>query len=282
MVRDGCTYQILFAEEFGYILPLMFTEATYSDMLIITTAILVVLPSLYLVFYHLRHNLQFDTLFILISSFSLGTSYIVGEFVDEYWLFYFCAFLISSIWLRIGYEDIRSSNTQSLKLKQELKDISMTYINDVSGNERFAESDQALAPLLDSELEQTKSLAIGGDSDSLEGKPSKPTVKNRELVDRAISFIKANFNSEIEIAEIANYTGVSDSYLIRTFKKVKGKTINQYVTCYRVQRAQKLLKNHTVVETSRAVGFKNPSYFSTVFKKQIGMSPLHYQQQLYD
>ncbi|WP_158970441.1 helix-turn-helix transcriptional regulator [Paraglaciecola sp. L3A3] len=282
MVRDGCTYQILFPIEYGSLLPLMFTEATYSDMLMITTAVLLVFPSVYLIYYHLRHNLQANTLMILLSTLVLGGSYIIGEVFDLYWLFYAVAFLLSVFWLSLGYEDIQSVKKQAEELKQELNDILLVNPKVIPTQDRRVANHQSLeTPLQDEDFEQLYHTNTGDTVGLTKADSNQPTIKNRELVDKAISYIKANFNKEIELAAIAHYTKVSDSYLIRTFKKVTGKTINQYITCYRLQRAQQLLKNHSVVETSHAVGFKNASYFSTVFKKHTGLSPLHYQQKLH-
>jgi AraC-like DNA-binding protein len=106
----------------------------------------------------------------------------------------------------------------------------------------------------------------------------RPTKGNKKLVDKAIRYIKTHYYKEIELAEIAHFTEVSDSYLIRTFKKVTGKTLNQYITSYRIQQAKYFLKDKSVKETANAVGFKNSSYFSNVFKKTTGLSPLQFQK----
>ncbi|MGJ8693380.1 MAG: helix-turn-helix transcriptional regulator [Thalassotalea sp.] len=107
-----------------------------------------------------------------------------------------------------------------------------------------------------------------------------PTKKNKELVDKAILFIKINYFKELDLTELANQMEVSDSYLIRTFKKVMNETPNHYITNYRVQQAKLLLKNHSVQETSKAVGFNSSSYFGRVFKTQTGLSPMQFQKQL--
>lgn len=265
MVRDGCTLQILFSQKYGYMLPLMFTEATYSDILIIVTTALLVFPSLFLIHFHLHHNRQMSTLIILSSSLFLGVVYIGGEILNLYWPFYLGSLVTVFSWVKVIYLDIRST---PLIIDSLLNCHPLAHNNaSVSDAPVFGSREIIGNNLLNDEIEFS---AIAGKT---------PTIKNRELADKAISYIKANFNREMELPEIASYVDVSDSYLIRTFKKVTGKTINQYITSYRVQQAQRLLKKHSVVETSLAVGFKSPSYFSTVFKKSTGLSPLQFQNQ---
>lgn len=67
-------------------------------------------------------------------------------------------------------------------------------------------------------------------------------------------------------------------YLCQVFKKYADTTISHYIQQLRVQRAKYLLKHSakSVKEIAREVGYPEPFYFSRVFKKIEGVSPLHY------
>lgn len=64
---------------------------------------------------------------------------------------------------------------------------------------------------------------------------------------------------------------MSPNYLRSLFKEATGKTILEYNTEMRLQRAAELLKNkkNKVREVSLAVGYENVSYFGVVFQKKI-------------
>ncbi|MCF2946538.1 helix-turn-helix domain-containing protein [Paraglaciecola aquimarina] len=256
VVRDGSGQNIIFGPEYGNILLLLITQATYSDVLIIASTALLVFPNLYLFFYHVRREPQLETLYVLVSSLLLGLLFIIGDMTYQYWLFFLGSYITVVCWYWLVYQDIRTMKNQAASLKNELRSIHRTT---------------QPSNISDSDLKEVKELDYVV--------TNQTSAKNRELVDKTIGFIKANFNKDLELTEIAKYTQVSDSYLIRVFKKVTGKTINQYITSYRIQQAKKLLSRHSVIETSIAVGFKSPSYFSTVFKKSTGLTPVQFKQQ---
>ena len=105
-----------------------------------------------------------------------------------------------------------------------------------------------------------------------------PEQKKSELVERAKAFIAEHHQESIGVGDVAAHLSVSQSYLMAVFKKNVGITINQYLTGLRIEKAQILLRTTTVTETAFEVGFNNSNYFSTVFKRQTGMTPKDYQK----
>ena len=75
--------------------------------------------------------------------------------------------------------------------------------------------------------------------------------------------------------EIASYTGRSLATFKRDFKKVSDLTPEKWLIRKRLEVAYRLIKeeHRKVVEVYAEVGFKNPSHFSTAFKKQYGIPP---------
>jgi AraC-like DNA-binding protein len=75
-----------------------------------------------------------------------------------------------------------------------------------------------------------------------------------------------------EMAKIAN---MSKFHFIREFKKAVGITPWQYVIQRKITIAKELLHNHskTIKQIAYEVGFSDPDYFSTIFKKRTGLKP---------
>lgn len=67
-------------------------------------------------------------------------------------------------------------------------------------------------------------------------------------------------------------------YLGQLFKKETGLSLNDYINKVRINKAKKLLKETgaMVYEIADQVGFSDSQYFSTVFKKIVGVSPKEY------
>lgn len=105
-----------------------------------------------------------------------------------------------------------------------------------------------------------------------------PIKRSAKIVEQTKQVIADRFDQNIEAAELASTANVSESYLMRSFKKETGQTIKQYLTDYRMNKAKILLLELSVTDTAFAVGFNNSNYFSTVFKKYTGFTPQQYQQ----
>ncbi len=90
-----------------------------------------------------------------------------------------------------------------------------------------------------------------------------------------IDFLNENYMRELTTEDMAHYTGRSLASFKRDFKKVSDTTPERWLTRKRLQIAYDLIqeKKQKMVDICYKVGFKNPSHFSTAFKKQYGMTP---------
>ncbi len=80
----------------------------------------------------------------------------------------------------------------------------------------------------------------------------------------------------------AAQVGVSGSYLSSVFSREAGKTFVEYLTGKRMKEACRLLretKDHTA-EIAAAVGYRDPHYFSYVFRKTMGYSTKEYRSRM--
>jgi AraC-like DNA-binding protein len=82
----------------------------------------------------------------------------------------------------------------------------------------------------------------------------------------------------ISISRIAAALGISSGHLGRLFKKIQGVTFEQHLMQVRVEAAKRKLLQplDSVAQVSELCGFKDPTYFSRVFRKIAGCSPTDY------
>lgn len=98
------------------------------------------------------------------------------------------------------------------------------------------------------------------------------------IVQRTLTYINLNLSTPLTVGKIAEEMGLSPDHLTRLCKKEVGVSLITYMNKRRIHASLKLLNTTelTVEEIGELVGFSNASYFFTVFKKEIGMSPKQY------
>ncbi|MBU5595360.1 AraC family transcriptional regulator [Amphibacillus sp. MSJ-3] len=104
-----------------------------------------------------------------------------------------------------------------------------------------------------------------------------------EKIVRAVMGICQNNETKLTSEEISKHLHLNYSYISTVFKKVTGKTINQYQNELMVERAITLFNqtDANITEVSERLHFSNPFYFSRVFKQVTGISPSLYLKQGY-
>lgn len=105
------------------------------------------------------------------------------------------------------------------------------------------------------------------------------TSVDKKIYD-VVSYIGNNYMHDITLPLLSDQFHVSKSHLSRTFKKVTGLTIVEYLNAVRIGHAQKLLRN-TSISISKIcfdTGFNNISHFNRTFKKVTGYSPTEFRK----
>ena len=122
-------------------------------------------------------------------------------------------------------------------------------------------------------LEETEKK-LGGKQEKEKDSGKIPNL----FVQKAADYIKLNYSEKISIKEIADQLYLSPNYLSELFKKHTGKTISEYLTEYRLEKACQLLDHaeYRVGDVSGMVGIHDGRYFSNMFKKKYGMTPTEY------
>ena len=118
--------------------------------------------------------------------------------------------------------------------------------------------------------------------DMLELEYLKNKVKNEEtLTDKIIRYLKQNHTRNINSEEISSVFGCSRSKWSREFNKAVGMSLREYINKLRVEDAKTLLLNSrlSVTEIAYSVGFSDSNYFTNIFKKYTGLSPMSFRKQ---
>ena len=105
--------------------------------------------------------------------------------------------------------------------------------------------------------------------------------KYTEIIEKAKIYIQENYqNEEMSLQSVASNVNVSSNHFSAIFRKETGETFIDYLTEVRMNKAKDLL-TCTSMKTSEIgfeVGYRDPHYFSYIFKKMVGMSPKEYRR----
>ena len=97
-----------------------------------------------------------------------------------------------------------------------------------------------------------------------------------------LEIIDQNFtNDDFTIQDICENAGISRMNLHRKIKKRSGKSTSEYIRDLRLEKAMGLLINDpdlNIAEIAFEVGFKDPNYFTRLFKDVYGKPPSSFQK----
>ena len=91
-------------------------------------------------------------------------------------------------------------------------------------------------------------------------------------------YLEKHFGEPTQVHEAAHLCGMSESHFMSLFKWATGQSFMAYLNHCRIERAQTLLAmtDKPVSDISQEMGFCDQSYFGTVFRKLVGMTPAGY------
>ena len=106
---------------------------------------------------------------------------------------------------------------------------------------------------------------------------SQPGGESRrsEMVKEAVSYLRAHFADPVTVDELCAHVGFSKYYFCREFKAFTGRTVVDYLNFLRCSNARRLIASgrYNVSESAAMSGFKSLSYFSRVYRRQMGILP---------
>lgn len=102
---------------------------------------------------------------------------------------------------------------------------------------------------------------------------------HRQICESILNYIRQNYsNNELCLNDVADYVNVSPSHISAIFKKSTGQNISDTITSIRIDTACQMLRHPSLSlkEISEKIGYTNQYYFSSCFKKKMGISPSEY------
>ncbi|BFT74581.1 response regulator [Paenibacillus sp. P36] len=100
------------------------------------------------------------------------------------------------------------------------------------------------------------------------------------ITHKAMEYIQNNYKNDVSLQDVAEFAGVSSSYISRVFKEECQMGITEYLNHVRVEHAKQYMEygELKLKDIVNDVGFNNYNYFFKVFKEMTGMTPLEYEQ----
>lgn len=123
-------------------------------------------------------------------------------------------------------------------------------------------------------------LSLIAESAHIEEKGEADKADN--YVRRATEFILSNYCNPIKVTDVADYVCINRSYLYTLFKNAMGISPQQFLTTFRISKAQELLELTSLPIESIALscGYSDPLVFAKSFKQIKKMSPSAYRKEM--
>jgi len=100
------------------------------------------------------------------------------------------------------------------------------------------------------------------------------------FTDNVVAYINRHRSEDITSEDICHRFSCSRSYMSGCFNRDRGMTVREYITTLRIEDAKQLLKfsNISITEIAMTVGYTDSNYFTTLFKRKVGITPSAYRK----
>jgi two-component system, response regulator YesN len=131
-------------------------------------------------------------------------------------------------------------------------------------------------------MEQLREQAYKIVSGALAYRDSQPNGQYKNLIRQAKEHIEQYYTDpNLSLNEVAVQVNLSASHFSVVFSQETGQTFKEYLTEIRINKAKELLRMTSLraADIAYQVGYNDPHYFSSVFKKNTGLSPIEFRSQ---
>ena len=132
-------------------------------------------------------------------------------------------------------------------------------------------------------IEQLREQAYKILTSALAYRDSQPNGQYKNLIRQAKEYLEQHYmNPILSLNEVAAQANLSYSHFSVVFSQETGQTFKEYLTEIRINKAKELLRMTALrsADIAYQVGYNDPHYFSSVFKKNTGLSPIEFRSQI--
>lgn len=110
--------------------------------------------------------------------------------------------------------------------------------------------------------------------ESIQAEVQKAQEGQDDVLQRVEAYVRQHICERIHAEDIASAVYLSPAYLGRIFKRESGMNLNAYINEQKIEYSkQELLRRRDVNAVADALNFSTPSYFISLFKAHVGMTP---------
>ncbi len=104
--------------------------------------------------------------------------------------------------------------------------------------------------------------------------------KTKSIISQIMEEIRNRCCEDITIQMLADEFHYTPNYICMLFKKETGESFKEYLTKIRINNAKALITNSSlkVYEIAEKVGYKDPDYFTRIFRKYTGVTPTEFRE----
>jgi len=126
--------------------------------------------------------------------------------------------------------------------------------------------------------EKRRVIGVMGTTRSYTG--AKENLKPYLLIDRAVEIIRTSFRQKLNVAELAEIVGLSERQFLRRFKQAFACSPQVFILKTRMSAACDRLSqsDDKIAQIAIDCGFADGSSFVQLFRREIGVTPLHYRK----
>lgn len=181
---------------------------------------------------------------------------------------------------RIEEENIRSTMVRQYVVI-DVCIVILSFCERISSANRLQEEAEELQKMMQKihSLSEIKKYVVRLLNEAIELRDAESGRRYSDLIAAAKKEIENHYmTEEISLNTVAISVGMSPSYFSSIFSKEAGKTFVEYLTEVRIEKAKEFLmcSSMKTSEIGYEVGYKDPHYFSYIFKKVQGCSPQEY------